>query len=296
MKSTLSHLLRAGLPATVVLIGIASSSLQAQTIAHRYEFNGNVADSVGNVNGTASRNTDNFLEAPKFGTFVPTGASGPTQSIEFGFSDGSKKSYFTAASSIIQNQASAGSVSMFIRPEATTSTAYRYAFGALPSPDGFGFTIGQQTLSGNQVLNATVNATSLGSSAPFTTPIPENLKWYHVALTWVQSGANLTRTFYLDGVEVATSTATGSIAGLATVRVGSFGVADTSEHLTNQFDGRMYDLQIYNGALSEAQVKSLNANPGLTLSQIPEPSSYAVLAGAACLMLVALRRRRHSVA
>jgi hypothetical protein len=58
----------------------------------------------------------------------------------------------------------------------------------------------------------------------------------------------------------------------------------------------MYDLQIYNGVLSDAQVAGMAANPGLTLSQIPEPSSYAVLAGAACLMLVALRRRWHSVA
>ncbi len=287
MKSTLSHLLRAGLPAAVLIIGIASSSLQAQTIAHRYEFNGNVADSVGGVNGTASTNTINFLEAPNFGTIVPTGASGPTQSIEFGMSDGSKKSYFTTPGSIIQNQASVGSVSMFIRPEATASTAFRYAFAALPATGGFVF--GQQTATGNQVLSASFNNAPLGSSTTLSS------KWYHMALTWEQSGTNLTRVFYLDGVQLATSTVTGSITGVTDVRVGTFNPGDNSSNLANQFDGRMYDLQIYNGALSGAQVESLKAMPGLTLSQIPEPSSYAVLAGAACLMLVALRRRRHSV-
>ena len=288
MKSSLCHLLRAGLPAAVLLIGIASSGLQAQTIAHRYEFNGNVADSVGGVNGTASTTTLNFLEAPNFGTSVPTGASGPNQSIEFGMSAGSKKSFVTLAGTTIQNQASAGSFSMFIRPEATASTAFRYAFAALPASGGFVF--GQQTLSENQVLSATFNNAPLGSSTTLTS------KWYHMALTWEQSGNNLTHVFYLDGVQLATSTVVGSVTGVTDVRLGTFNPLDNDKNFANQFDGRMYDLQIYTGALSGAQVESLNANPGLTLSQIPEPSSYTVLAGAACLMLVALRRRRHSVA
>jgi hypothetical protein len=279
MKTVINRLLRGGLPAAVALIGITSSTLQAQTLVHRYEFNGNVNDSVGSQNGTASTNTT-WLEAPSFGSIVPTGASGPTQSIQFGMNDGTKKSFFSANAAIIQNQASAGSVAMFINSNATTSTLFRYAFSALNLP--VGFALGQITLSSNQSLTAGVNGSNLGS----VTLTPDT--WYHVALTWQQTGGNLTRTYYVDGNQVATATTTGSLTGVTAVRVGTFNTADDGANLANQFDGRLYDLQVYSGALSSAQVSSLYTNPG---AAIPEPSTWALLA-ASVIALIVFRRRR----
>lgn len=280
MKTPINQILRCGLPAAVALIGLASSTLQAQTLVHRYEFNGNVNDSVGSQNGTASTNTA-FLEAPSFASIIPTGASGPTQSIQFGLNDATKKSFFTASPSIIQNQASAGSVAMFINSNATTSTAFRFAFSALPAAGGL--ELGQTTLSSNQTLQLDVVNTTLG----VTTLTPDT--WYHVALTWQQTGGNLTRTYYVDGNQVATATTTASLTGISTVRVGTFNIADDGANLANQFDGRLYDLQVYSGALSSAQVSSLYTNPGLAI--IPEPSTWALLAGS-FIALIVFRRRR----
>jgi hypothetical protein len=263
--------LRAILRTAIAVSGVAlcSTSVQAGTIVHRYEFNGNVADSVGTYNGTLTGNTTN-LETPLFGPIVPTGASGPTQSIEFGMNDGSKKSCFTLAPEVISSQAAAGSVSMFIRPEATTSGGFRYAFAALPSGGGFNF--GQITSGPDQVLRDAVNNTIVGNF----TMTPDT--WYHVALTWEQSGPDLITAYYVDGSQIAQPTISpGSITGLTTIRVGTFSPFDNSDNLANQFDGRMYDLQIYDDVLTSSQVSFLANNPGIP---VPEPSSFAILAGA----------------
>ena len=198
-----NQILRCCLPAAVAaLIGLATTTLQAQTIVNRYEFGGNVTDSIGTANGTASTNQTN-TEAPLFGSITPSGVvlGAPTQSIEFGMTDGTKKSWFNLAGTVVQNQSAAGSVSMFLRPDATTSTVLRYAFSAIPAAGGF--VIGQTTVAPNQVIRAAVNNVSFGDS----TVTPGD--WYHVALTWEQSEANLIRTYYVNGSQVATSSANG---------------------------------------------------------------------------------------
>jgi hypothetical protein len=257
--------------AFIVAVGISQADL-----VHRYEFNGGVTDSVGSFNGTATGNTDN-LEAPNFGTVTPGGASGPTQSIEFGMSDGTKKSGFTLSGNAIQNYAIAGSISMFVLPEATASSVYRYLFSALPA--GGGFNIGQKTVGGNQVINSTVNNDPLGETAAITPGT-----WYHAALTWEQSGTDLTRTFYINGAVVATETITGSITGITQVRVGGFNFNNDAVNLGNQFDGRLYDVQIYDTTLSSENVSLLSNNPG---SVIPEPATIGMLGlGAAVTLIV----------
>jgi MYXO-CTERM domain-containing protein len=50
----------------------------------------------------------------------------------------------------------------------------------------------------------------------------------------------------------------------------------------------LYDLQIYDGLLTAGEVMALANNPGLTLSQVPEPSAFALLGLGA---LAGLRRR-----
>ena len=60
--------------------------------------------------------------------------------------------------------------------------------------------------------------------------------------------------------------------------------------LGRDFSGLLDDLQIYNWNLSEADVQLLYDNPGLTLMQVPEPGSLALLL-TAVISLLLIRRQ-----
>ncbi len=229
------------------------------SLAHRYVFGDNVNDSFGGRNGTATSNNTN-IEAPGFATVVPAGATGPAKSIEFGMNIGTKKSGFTLPTTVISDQAAAGAVAMFIRPESDANdTDLRYVFAALPGASGF--TIGQIFNGSNQVLRRTVT----GNGADFVMTAGS---WYHVVLTWKQSGPDLLANFYVNGSLMGNSRlAAKSITGLTAVRVGGFNLANDATQFANQFDGRMYDLQVYNGLLHSAQVAQLNTSPGAVISE-----------------------------
>jgi hypothetical protein len=63
----------------------------------------------------------------------------------------------------------------------------------------------------------------------------------------------------------------------------------SANQLATQFDGHIYDLQIYEGVLSNSEIATLYATPGTT---IPESGSFALIAGCLGLVSVMLRRRR----
>lgn len=157
------------------LLGGALCS-QAQTIVHRYEFSGNVNDSVGTANGTATSAGTN-LEAPQFGTVAPSGASGPTQSIEFGMNKGSNiKSGFSLPTSVVNNVASAGAVSFFINTGAKSAVSNDYPIYA---PGGIELV--RNWTSSNDT--ATLRPFFGGNGAPTVFAL-QNETWYHVAMVW----------------------------------------------------------------------------------------------------------------
>lgn len=112
--------------------------------------------------------------------------------------------------------------------------------------------------------------------------------WNHLALTWKDTGADMDVSYYLNGTLLATVTRAGDFSATSSIRIGTFNYLDNGNNIANQFIGRMYDLQFYDGALSSTQVDSLASSPGTV---IPEASNFALLAGLTGDFLL-LRRRR----
>lgn len=107
--------------------------------------------------------------------------------------------------------------------------------------------------------------------------------WVFVAATWTASSH--TMDLYIDGQHEATFAA-GIPAGFRSDNPFLVG-ADINGELTHGgFFGSLDQIQIFDTALSAPQVSALQA------SAIPEPSTYAALAGAAVLGRAGARRRK----
>ena len=115
----------------------------------------------------------------------------------------------------------------------------------------------------------------LGAGSPGSV-VPTNT-WVNLAIT-KSSTAGVT--FYLNGVAVGTvAGATGS----ANPAAANNWYIGNGADLQRWFVGNIDEVRIYDGVLSQAQIQSISA--------VPEPSAYAVLAGLAALGIVMVRRR-----
>ena len=109
--------------------------------------------------------------------------------------------------------------------------------------------------------------------------------WHHLVLGW--DDINSEWTLALDGViQTQAFTNAGGLTDPARMIVGNF--EESAGKLATQFDGHIYDLQIYEGVLSNSEIAILYANPG---TAIPEPDTYALLGGIFALTSVMVRRR-----
>lgn len=240
--------------AIVLLLSGTTPLLFGTTLINRYEFNGNTLDSVGRFNGNASSATTN-TEAPIFAANTPTGATGPTQSIQFGMNNKSDglKSGFNINPAALKDLAS-GTVSFFFQVN-DSNTDQGYAFALV---------------GGSLNLAAFTPAKSLemraGSDGAIATS--SELKantWNHLALTWQNKGGDMLITYYINGTQVGKVTRMADFSSSAGLRIGSFNVGDNTKNSDNQFIGRMYDLQFYDGALTETQVNTLAKAPGTVI-------------------------------
>lgn len=231
---------------------------QAATLTHRYEFDGNVNDSKGTLNGTPTTNLDNEnfkLEAPGYVNDAPDHASGSARSIELGIKAGSVKSGFHIANEAIDR--SAGSLSVWLKPAAPPSgdTSMDYVVYMPKLGDGM-------FVAANPVPNATL-ATRFGSEAG-TVSVPGIVSegtWTHVAVTWdTNSGIK----FYIDGSLKGEAPLSG-FTSTASIRFGNFEFSG-SDFLAAQYSGLLYDLQIYRGVLSPADIGRLYKQPGEVIS------------------------------
>lgn len=84
--------------------------------------------------------------------------------------------------------------------------------------------------------------------------------WTHMVVTWNNSA--MVMEYYVDGVCIGTQPLAYPITSIYTLRVGNYGVDDSSNFMANQFDGKLYDLQVYDFVLSDSDIKFLTANPG----------------------------------
>jgi hypothetical protein len=112
-----------------------------------------------------------------------------------------------------------------------------------------------------------------------TLPTSLNNTWFNIAYTY--DGSSFVG--YLNGVQQFSHTSSLNLAASGGLSIGS------ARNGAAPVPGSIDDLAIWAGALSSSQVLGLQSGPVLA---VPEPSTYAAIAGAGALALAAWRRRR----
>lgn len=270
----------------------AALTVQAQVeLTHRYLFDGNLNDSVGAINGTPS-STGTYSDAPSFVADAPSGAPAGAQSVLLGGArDDSKRSGVSFGAGTLS--ATSGSISLWFRHDlakaATSDVDYLLTVGT------GNWDTGIKVFINNNSSNLQMRAGGPDQKVVVGTynGVVQDA-WYHAAITWETSGSSTIASYYINGNLVNSVSIAGTIAiGTGSFNLGnwSYPAATSSSYLVNQFSGAVYDLQIYEGALSASEVAYLAANAGGAIT-IPEPSSLTALAGASVLGAVLLRRPR----
>ena len=254
-------------------------SAQNASLTHRYAFSGDADDSVGTLNGNLTA-AGTGLEAPLFGMDRPTGAdtSFATQSIEFGMNVGTAASSvnFGAGAQVRIYDGKAGSVAYWFKADALLG-------GARDMFSNIGGASGLRTLTQNSGELRIAGADMGNQNFSFNTTVTADT-WHHFALTWDDNAG--TGSIALDGdIKTFTFTA-GALTDPSRLILGNF--AENDSQLGTQFDGRFYDLQIYEGTLSSLEIADLAANPG---TAIPESGNLALIGALFALAIVVLRRR-----
>lgn len=234
------------------------------TLTHRYDFDGDAVDSVGTMDGTVSA-TGTGTEAPLFSTDIPTGADTgfASKSIEMGMSVGTAASYvnFTGAQRNIYD-GKAGSVAYWFKADQALSG--RDLFSNIDGATGL------RTLTRNngdiRLAGAGMGNVDFSFSGDWTANA-----WHHLVVTWDDTDGS--GTIALDGDVKSWSFTAGSLTDPARLILGNF--ASNNSQLQTQFDGHFYDLQIYEGELSSAEISLLANNAG---TAIPEPATLGLIA------------------
>ena len=261
----------------------------AATLTHRYDFNGDAADSVGTLNGTLS--ADNFgdtdpdpatIEAPSFlnSGGVPSGAdtSFASNSIEFGMNVGTMASSVNFGSGVQTDiyDGKAGSVTYWFKADTLLNGR------DMVSNIGGGGAL-RTMMRGDGTLRL-AGAGQGNVDFSFTNPVTAGA-WHHLVVAWDDPSGLLT--IALDGQIQTDSFTAGALTDPSRFIVGNF--SENDSQLGTQFDGHIYDLQIYDGVLTNAEISTLAGNAG---TAIPEPGTYALIGGCLALGSVMLRRRR----
>jgi hypothetical protein len=264
------------IPLTLLAIG-AGLCANAAVLTHRYDFNGDASDfddATIKLDGMLSSAGTN-LEKPLFTTDIPGGAdtSFASQSIEFGMNVGSTASWIFfgngSQTKIFDNKA--GSFSYWFKADQVSGNQ------ELVSNIG-----GMRTrISGGelQVLSAASGAPPASVTAG---------AWHHLVIGW--DDVNSQWTSALDGnIQKQAFGTPGGLTDPARLIVGNF--EESANKLATQFNGHIYDFQIYEGVLSDMDIAFLYKRPGKAI-QVPESGSFALIAGCLVLVSVMLPRRR----
>lgn len=223
-----------------------AAGLSAATLTHRYEFGGNLNDSVGSLKPTTPI-ADAVVGTVTYGASRPPKATGPIASVQLGKEVG-KISGFTVPADAFSD---AGSVSLWFQADqanAGEGADYIFNLGGTYNKD--------------LRLSISDNKSSLGANVANTNHhlgMVTAGTWYHVVITWDRVAR--TADLYLNGAKVRTATwSDPELFSLVPMRVGNW--AFSRRYVENQFRGSIYDLQIYSGQLGAADVSRLHASPG----------------------------------
>lgn len=257
-------------------LALLGASVSAQTLIHRYDFDNDANDGIGSLNGTLSTDdVPNNTEAPNFTSNTPTGAdtSFASGSIELGMNAASNDVSFVNFGTPALYDGESGSFSLWFNPDASTGDELFSNVNASPGNlrtrlEG----TGAVTVIGGSVTSVTTTNTASTDA------------WSHLVLTWDDAAG--TGSIALNGTIANYSFTANSLDNPTRLMLGNFAANDSQSG--TQFEGEFYDLQIYDGVLSSAQISQLNSNPG---TAIPEPSSFALLAGGLAFVALMLRRR-----
>ena len=262
----------------------------ATTLTHRYAFDDNANDSIGSLNGTltADNPPTNTLEAPLFSnTDIPDSAntSFATNSIEFGNSIEYGSSTVTMASSV--NFGSGTQTDIF----AGKAGSFSYWFKADQLLNGRDLVSNISSTAGLRTLlrdngNLRLAGAGMTDNVDFTFDSAVTAgTWHHLVVAW--DDPNGTLKIALDGSIQTHAFSAGALEDPARLIAGNFSENDSQRG--TQFDGQLFDLQIYQGMLSNDEIITLAANAG---TAIPEPGHYGLVIGFLALgHVIAIRRR-----
>jgi len=256
----------------------------AATLTHRYDFDGDAADSVGTLNGTLSADDapTNTIEAPSFlnSGGVPSGAdtSFASNSIEFGMNVGTMASSVNFGSGVQTDiyDGKAGSVAYWFKADQLLN-----ARDIVSNVGGAGQL---RTMMRNDGTLRLPGAGQGNVDFTFTNSVTAGT-WHHLVVAWDDPSGLLT--IALDGQIQTDSFTAGELTDPSRLIVGNF--SSNGNSVATQFDGHIYDLQIYDGVLTNGEISTLAGNAGTV---IPEPGTYALIGGIFALTSVMVRRRR----
>lgn len=224
-------------------------------IGHRYDFDNDAVDAIGTLNGslTADNAPTSTLEAPLFGSDIPTGAdsSFADTSIEFGMNVGTKASSVNfgngAQTKIFDGDA--GSFSYWFKAD--------QLLNARDMVSNIGGAGQLRTLTRNNGQLRLAGAGLGNVDFTFTNAVTAGT-WHHLVVAWDDPNGLLT--IALDGQIQTQSFTAGALTDPGRLIAGNFANNDTQ--LGTQFDGHIYDLQIYEGVLTSSEISFLATNAG----------------------------------
>ena len=264
----------------------ASICTDAATLTHRYAFDDNANDSIGSLNGTltADNSPTNTLEAPLFNnTDIPVSAntSFATNSIEFGISIGAKASSVSFGSGAQTEifDGKAGSFSYWFKAD--------QLLNARDLVSNISGSAGQlRTLLRNDGSLRLAGAGEGNMDFTFDSAVTANT-WHHLVVAWDDTNDTTgTLKIALDGSIRTQAFDPGALEDPARLMAGNFSANDSDRN--TQFDGQLFDLQIYQGMLSNDAIAMLAANAG---TAVPEPKHFGLIIGFLALGRILACRR-----
>jgi len=241
------------------VVGLAVALPASAGLVHRYTFEeGNANDSVGSLHGAVSGATIDNLAAKE-----------GSHSAEFDGDD----DYIGFGDTAFND--TAFSVAMWVKLDGLSTYHGLLANKEAAGNPGFSMYV---TTAGQLAAEA-VSQSGASDGASTDTGVMDSLAWRHIAYTFDVTGSQVH--IYLDGVDKTTdSDIQSDFPRDVAWRLGLF--MDDS----NDFDGRIDNVCIYNQVLGAHHVEYLYEHPGA-----PEPATLLLLGGGGVL-LIFLRKRR----